>query len=79
MCENVCMCVFSGQHLAHSPLMMSMPDDVMVLIIRVSVMGFGVNVWRDRERKEEEVGSKQRAEEKRFSRENGEKEWNIFE
>lgn len=48
-CACVCVCVcFSGQHLAHSPLMMSMPDDVMVSISRASVVGFGVSVWREK-------------------------------
>ncbi len=52
LCMRVCVC-FSGQHLAHSPLMMSMPDDVMVSISRASALGFGVSVWREEERERE--------------------------
>lgn len=53
MCACVCL---SGQHLAHSPLMMSKADDVMVSISRASVVGFGVGVWRERRREEERMG-----------------------
>ncbi|KAI9533426.1 hypothetical protein NQZ68_024480 [Dissostichus eleginoides] len=38
------------QHLAHSPLMMSTPDDVMISISRASVVGFGVSVCREKKR-----------------------------
>ncbi len=56
-CLHMCVCVcISGQHLAHSPLMMSTPDDVMVSISRASVVGFGVSVWRERKREEERMG-----------------------
>lgn len=51
MCEDVCAC-FTGQHLAHSPQTMATPGDVMVLISRASVVGFGVSVWRERARGE---------------------------
>lgn len=55
---------FSGQHLAHSPLMMSMPDDVMVLISRASVVGFGVSVWREKKGEEQRMGLMRLDEEK---------------
>lgn len=56
LCVRMCvMCVCSGQHLAHSPLMMSMPDDVMVSITKASVVGFGVSIWREEKRREEKI------------------------
>lgn len=58
--------------------MMSTPDDVMVLISRASVVGFGVSVWRDRKRKEEEVGGEQRTKWKFFFAERTEGKNGIY-
>lgn len=51
---NSCLAVcVSGQHRAHIPQMMSTPYDVMVLISRASVVGFGFSAWREKEKQDE--------------------------
>lgn len=46
-------CLAECQHCAHIPQMMSTPHDVMVLISRASVVGFGFSVWREKEKQDE--------------------------